>query len=58
MTFVIACLVAITLAGLVMILMSVEGQSHDPVKRAMARTRGKHAWRGAASRIDDGRFRY
>jgi len=57
MTFVIACLVAITLIGLVMILLSVEGESHDPVKRAMAQTRAKQAWRGAAARIDDGRYR-
>jgi len=58
MTFVIACLVCITLTGLVMILLSVEGQSHDPVKRAMAQTRTKQAWRGAAARLNDGRYRY
>jgi hypothetical protein len=52
MTFVIACLITLTITGIVLILLSVENQGEEPVKRVLAQARNRQAWRGAAGRID------
>lgn len=55
MTFVIACLIALTLAGILLVLHAAEARSAEPVKRVLAHARGRRAWRDAAARIQAGR---